>query len=62
MDSDLVSDNRLLIEHVMTQKPLARAVYQRILQRAECITQEIRRRFGVVNVAVQLIRETREEN
>lgn len=55
------ADARAIIEHVMTGKPLDPEIYRRVRAEAERATEEMRRRYGVVEIAVDLIREGRDE-
>jgi hypothetical protein len=55
------ADTWAIIEHVMTGKPLDPEVYRRVRARGEQVTEELRRRYGTVEIAVDLIREAREE-
>lgn len=58
---ELEADTRAVIEKLTTGKPLDPETYRRIRERAERVTEELRRKFGVTNIAVDLIRETRDE-
>jgi hypothetical protein len=58
---ELAADTQAVIDKLMTGKPLDPETYRRIRERAEKITEEIRRRHGVLNIAVDLVRETRDE-
>ncbi|HVA51028.1 MAG TPA: hypothetical protein VNH11_32105 [Pirellulales bacterium] len=59
--SVLDADMEALMERVLHGKPLEPDVYQRI--RAECdrVTEEIRQQHGTIEIAVDLIREIRDE-
>jgi hypothetical protein len=52
---------RAIIEKLMTGKPLDAAVERRIRERGERIAQEILEKHGVRNIAVELIREVRDD-
>jgi hypothetical protein len=52
---------RAVIEKLMTGKPLDPAIERRIRERGERIAQEILEKHGVQNIAVELIREVRDE-
>lgn len=54
-------DTEALIERILHGKPLDPDVYRRIQDRGNKITDEIRRKFGTVEIAVDLIRESRDE-
>jgi hypothetical protein len=58
---DLEDDTRAVIEHAMTGKLLAPEVYRRIRERGERLTEEIRRQHGEHDIAVNLLRETLDE-
>jgi hypothetical protein len=55
------ADALAIIEHIMTGKPLDPEVCRRVREEAERATEEMRRRSGTVEIAVDLIREGREE-
>jgi hypothetical protein len=55
------TDRKALLEHLTTGKPLDPDVYRRIRERAEIITEELRKQHGEMNIAVDLIREVRDE-
>ena len=46
-----------VMEHILSRKPLDPSVYRRVRERSDRITDEIRRNHGVLNVAVQLVRD-----
>jgi hypothetical protein len=54
-------DQDALLERLSTGKPLDPEVYRRIRERQETITEELRERNGEMNIAVDLIREVRDE-
>jgi hypothetical protein len=55
------ADAQAIIDHLTTGKPLDPAVYKRVRTRAEQITERLRREHGEMNLAVDLIREIRDE-
>jgi hypothetical protein len=55
------ADEAAVIEHLLTGKPLDSEVYRRIRARAEQITTQLRQRYGDMNLAVDLIRDIRDE-
>ena len=55
------SDERAVFEHAFRGKPLDPEVRRRVRERAERITEELRRTHGEMSIAVDLIRETRDE-
>ena len=58
---ELMADSDAVIEHVLSRKPLDPEVYRRVRERSERITEEVRQEHGILDVAVQLVRETRDE-
>jgi hypothetical protein len=59
--AEVDADALAVIEHAMTGKPLDPEVARRVRERSERATEELRRRCGTLDVAVDLIRETRDE-
>lgn len=55
------ADEAAVTEHLLTGKPLDPEVYRRIRERAEQITARLRQRYGDINLAVDLIRDIRDE-
>jgi hypothetical protein len=55
------ADEAAATEHLLTGKPLDPEVYRRIRARAEQITVQLRQRYGDMNLAVDLIRDIRDE-
>jgi hypothetical protein len=55
------ADEDAVNEHVLTGKPLDPEVYRRVRARAEKITAELRQKYGVLDIAADLVRETRDE-
>jgi hypothetical protein len=60
-DPEVAADNQTVLDHVVTGQPLDPEVARRVAERARKIRQEILAKHGVVNVAVDLLREAREE-
>jgi hypothetical protein len=58
---DVLADAQAVIEHVMSGKPLDPEVARRVHERAAKITDEIRRKHGVLDIGVPAIRELRGE-
>lgn len=54
-------DTAAILERMATGKPLAPEVYHRIRAEGAKITESIRRKQGVLNIAVDLIRASRDE-
>jgi predicted thioredoxin/glutaredoxin len=57
----LDTDDEALMERVLHGKPLDPEVYRRIREEGDRITEEIRRQQGMIEIAVDLIREIRDE-
>jgi hypothetical protein len=55
------ADAQAVIEQVMSGKPVDPDAARRVHARAQQIRREILEKHGVLNVAVDLIRETRDE-
>ncbi len=55
------ADLAVVMDHLISGNPLDPSVVRRVRERSEQATEEIRRRFGTLDVAVELIRETRDE-
>ncbi len=63
MDSiEKITDKDALLEHLTTGKPLDAEARRRILERGERISKELRQVYGEMNIAVDLIREIRDES
>jgi hypothetical protein len=61
LDDQIQADLQAVLDRALTAKPLDPAVEGRVQKRAEKIRQEVLTKHGVVNVAVDLIREGRDE-
>jgi hypothetical protein len=59
--SDVLADAEAVIDHLMRGKPLDSETRKRIRERAQKITEEIRQKYGVVDIGVPAIRELRGE-
>jgi len=55
------ADEAAVTEQLLTGKPLDPEIYRRIRARAEQITAQLRQRYGDMNLAVDLIRDIRDE-
>ena len=55
------ADTRAVLDRLTSGKPLDPETYRRIRERAERATAELRRRFGEMTAAVDLVREARDE-
>jgi hypothetical protein len=59
--SDIAAETDAVMDHLLSGKPVAEEILKRIEERGKRIRQEILERHGVLNVAVELVRETRDE-
>jgi hypothetical protein len=55
------TDHEALLERLNLGKPLDSETYRRIRERGESITDDLRKRHGEMNLAVELIRAARDE-
>lgn len=55
------ADTQAVMDHLVSKKPLPPDVYRRVQERAAKITDRIREKHGVLNVAVDLIRDARDQ-
>jgi hypothetical protein len=55
------ADLKAVMDHVMGLKPLDPEIACRVRERWERATEELRRKYGELNVAVDLVREGRDE-
>jgi len=55
------ADAQAVIEHAMTGKPLDPEIGRRVRERSERATERLRKQFGTLNIAVDLIREVRSQ-
>jgi hypothetical protein len=60
--AEKITDTDALLEHLATGKPLDDETRRRILERGERISEELRQTYGEMNIAVDLIREIRDES
>jgi hypothetical protein len=60
-DPQILADLDAVMERITTGKPRDPELSRRIRKRAERITEEIRQKHGQLDIAVQLIREARDE-
>lgn len=56
-----LADSEAVIEHLLRGTPLDPEVDRRVHERAARITDELRRKYGMLDIAVDLIRQAREE-
>lgn len=54
------ADNQAVMEHVVSKRPIDPDVVRRVHERAEKVKAKIRKR-GITNIAVELIREARDQ-
>ena len=55
------TDTEAILERMVTGKPLDPEVYRQIRAEGAKITESIRQKHGILNIAVDLIRESRDE-
>ena len=55
------SDTQAILERIAHGTPLPADVYQRIQARGDELTEQIRQQYGTIAIAVDLIREIRDE-
>ena len=58
---DIQDDMRAVVEHLTAGKPLDPATRRRIRERGARITEELRARYGELDIGVPAIRELRGE-
>ena len=59
--ADAHADLGTVIDHLVKGQPLDPEVARRVRERSEQATAELRRQVGTLNIAVDLIREIRDE-
>jgi hypothetical protein len=59
MSAQEAADMKAVMEYVITRKPLDPEVARRVRERAEQLTEQLRAKYGEMNIAVDLIREIR---
>lgn len=55
------ADAQAVMDRLNSGTPLDPAIAARVRARSECATEEMRRKFGTVNLAVDLLHQSREE-
>ena len=60
--TEKTTDKDALLEHITTGKPLDPDVYRRIREKGTKITDKLRNTYGEMDIAVDLIREVRDES
>jgi hypothetical protein len=58
---DVLADLDAVLKHVAAGTPVEPELARRVRERSERMTEELRRRYGELNIAVDLIREIRDE-
>jgi hypothetical protein len=58
---DVLADLDAVLRHVAAGTPVDPALDRRVRERSERLTEELRQRYGEIEVAVDLIREIRDE-
>ena len=56
---ELDIESQAVMDHLLTGKPIDPAIKRKIHERAAKVTQEVRDKFGLVDIAVPAIRELR---
>jgi hypothetical protein len=59
--ADLLADMQAVADAVAAGRPVDPEVARRVQERSKRLTEELRQNYGVLNVAVDLIREIRDE-
>jgi hypothetical protein len=60
-DPQALTDLAAVLEHVAAGTPLEPELGRRVRERSERMTEDLRRKYGQLNVAVDLIRLIRDE-
>jgi hypothetical protein len=55
------ADLEAVLEHLVAGRPIDAVLSRRVQERSERMTEELRRKYGELNVAVDLVREIRNE-
>lgn len=59
--SDVLADMQAVVDALTSGHRVDDETYRRIRERGESVREELRRQFGERNIAVELIRQTRDE-
>jgi hypothetical protein len=59
--AEIAAESQAVMDQVLSGRPLDAKILERIEQRRKRIRQEIMDRLGVLDVAVELVREARDE-
>ena len=62
VDAGGAADLDAVLKNVIAGTPMDAVLSRRIQERSERMTEELRRKYGELNVAVDLIREVRDES
>ena len=60
IDVESAADLEAVLKHVIAGTPVDSALSHRVRARSEAMTEELRRKYGELNVAVDLLREVRD--
>jgi hypothetical protein len=60
-DPPTSEEAQAVIAHAMTGKPLHPEIARRVRERSEPATEALRQRYGTLDIAVNLIREVRDQ-
>jgi hypothetical protein len=60
-DPTVEADLQAVLDHIITGKPLDPELARRVRERSERATEELRRQYGTREIAVELVREARDE-
>jgi hypothetical protein len=61
-DPEVLADLVAVLQHVASGTPIEPQLARRVRARSERMTEELRRQYGELNVAVDLIRAGRDES
>jgi hypothetical protein len=60
-DAEIAADLEAVLKHVSAGAPVDSALSRRVRARSQAMTEDLRRKYGELNVAVDLIRAVRDE-
>lgn len=60
-DHEISADEQAVLDYAFLGKPLDPEIQRRVRERAERITEELRRKHGRMDIVVPLVRQTRDE-
>jgi hypothetical protein len=58
---DVLADLDAVLKHVISGTPVESQLARRVRERSEGMTEQLRKQYGELNVAVDLVRAIREE-